>query len=273
MHRLTYTHGMHRLRESGLAPDLVDDLDERQLTIDEIHQLCNMMFVGGEGAGLPNPNLSWSAFLQSLGGLMEKEKPQWNSVKNCFTPWIDTRKLKEYETPMAQSSSRWRMGTSAAREPEEVGGRSASQRYNRPEKDSDYRRSKSDSNVAPGRPQRDPPARTQREPSARMQREPSASSRRATRPVNRSGVTLSDRLKSWSHPSKDAKKPFSVDKLLVTVPLLFPPDNALVEDHPYFTKWKAIDEDAFKNIDEALLKGLLKRGANLTSNMCFLGSC
>ena len=74
-------------------------------------------------------------------------------------------------------------------------------------------------------------------------------------------------------PSKDAKKPFSVDKLLVTVPLLFPPDNALVEDHPYFTKWKAIDEDAFKNIDEALLKGLLKRGANLTSNMCFLGSC
>jgi len=251
MHRLTYTHGMHRLRESGIAPDLFDDLDERQLTIDEIHQFCNMMFVRG-GSQLPNPNLSWSAFLHSLEGLMEKEKPQWNSAKNCFTPWIDVRKLKEYGTPKAQSSSRWGKGTSAAREQENVGRRSASQpRHNRPPKDSDYRRSQSDSNAnaAPGRTQRKPPA----------------SSSRATRPINRSGVTLSDRLKSWSHPTKDAKKPFSVDKLLVTVPLLFPPDNALVEDHPYFAKWKAIDEDAFKNIDEALLRGLLKRGANFTS--------
>ncbi|EJK45648.1 hypothetical protein THAOC_35730, partial [Thalassiosira oceanica] len=240
---LTYTLGMHRLRESGLAPDLFDDLDERQLTINEIHQFCNMMFVRG-GAPLPNPNLSWSAFVQALGGLVENEKPQWNAVKNCFTPWIDSRILKEYETPMAQSSSRWGVGTRAAREPEETGGRSSSQRCNRPPRDFDYRRSQSDSNAAPGRTQREPPV----------------SSSAATRRVGASGVTLSDRLKSWSHPSKDAKKPFSVDKLLVTVPLLFPPDNELVEDHPYFSKWKAIDEDAFKNIDdEAQMKKLLTR--------------
>jgi len=241
---LTYTLGMHRLRESGLAPDLFDYLDERQLTINEIHRFCNMMFVGRGGAPLPNPNLSWSAFVLALEGLVEKEKPQWNSVKNGLRPWIDTQILNKYETPMAQSSSRWRVGTRASLEPEETGGRTSSQRFYRPPRDFDYRRSQSDSNATAGRTQRERPA----------------SSCTATRPIGLSGVTLSDRLRSWSHPTKDAKKPFSVDKLLVTVPLLFPPDNELVEDHPYFSRWKAIDEDAFWNIDdEAQLGKMLKR--------------
>ena len=244
IHRLTYTLGIHRLRESGVAPDLFDDLDERQLTISEIHQFCNMMFVERGRAPLPNPNLSWSAFLRALEGLMENEKPQWNAIKKGFTPWVDCSIVKEYETPKAQSSSRWRVSSRAAREPEEM--RSASQRCNRPPRDFDYRRSQSDSDATSGRAQLEPPA----------------SSSTAARPIGISGVTLSDRLKSWSHPTKDAKKPFSVDKLLVTVPLLFPPDNDLVEDHPYFSKWKAIDEDAFKNIeDEAQMKLLLTRGA------------
>jgi len=272
MHRLTYTLGMHRLRESGLAPEIFDCLDERQLTINEIYQFCNMMFVSG-GARLPNPNLSWSSFIQTLVGLMEKEKPQWSSVKKGLAPWIDTRILNDYETPMAQSSSRWRMGPSDGREPEEVGGgRSASQRCNRPQKDFDHRRSQSESNVAPDKPHRRSQSESNVAPD-KTQRKSPASASRATRPppIDTSGVTLSDRLKSWSHPTKDAKKPFSVDTLLVTVPLLFPPDNPLVEDHPYFSKWKAIDGDAFKNIDdEAHLRGLLKRGANFTSNVCFL---
>ena len=39
--------GLHRLRESGLAPDLLDHLDERPFTLDEVHEFCAMMFAGG----------------------------------------------------------------------------------------------------------------------------------------------------------------------------------------------------------------------------------
>ncbi len=46
---LTYGIGLHRLREAGLLPDIFNYLDERPLTLDELHELCETFFIGDDG--------------------------------------------------------------------------------------------------------------------------------------------------------------------------------------------------------------------------------
>ena len=74
---------MHRLRESGFSPELMDDLDERPLNLDEIHQLCKALFVGEDNSiTLPHPTLAcWNEFGQALVKLVKREKTQWNPIK------------------------------------------------------------------------------------------------------------------------------------------------------------------------------------------------
>lgn len=92
---LTYSIGMHRLRESGFAPELMDDLDERPLSLDEIHKLCKTLFVGEDTSiNLPHPSKGWNEFGQALEKLVKRERTQWNPIKKKMTPWINFRKLE-----------------------------------------------------------------------------------------------------------------------------------------------------------------------------------
>ena len=43
---------------------------------------------------------------------------------------------------------------------------------------------------------------------------------------------------------------YSLERLLVTVPKTFQANNANVEPHAYFAKWKAFDPRAFADHDE-----------------------
>jgi hypothetical protein len=94
---LTYGIGLHRLREAGLATDLIDDLDEKGFSLDQIHKFCTEIFLSDisakRGNSLPHPRKDWTAFMDRLEQLMKREKLQWNPVKNRQTPWIDLRKL------------------------------------------------------------------------------------------------------------------------------------------------------------------------------------
>lgn len=90
---LTYAFGLHRLREAGIATDLMCELDERCFTIDDIHQFCKE-FITGENAELPHPS-NWDAFITSLGSILSKEQEQWNPVKRKQTAWINIEKLEE----------------------------------------------------------------------------------------------------------------------------------------------------------------------------------
>ena len=48
--------GLHRLSESGLTPGVMNNMDERQLSLDEIHQQSEMLFLGDDSSvALPNP--------------------------------------------------------------------------------------------------------------------------------------------------------------------------------------------------------------------------
>ncbi|KAL7527561.1 hypothetical protein ACHAXR_002014, partial [Thalassiosira sp. AJA248-18] len=118
---LTYSIGLHRLREAGLAPDVLDDLDERPLTLDEIHQLCKLLFGGEDGdVDLPLPPYqptasdqlrrtswvdNWIPFIIGMETLVEKEKLQWNPIKKRLAPWIDVQKLESsLKEQLGQSS-------------------------------------------------------------------------------------------------------------------------------------------------------------------------
>ena len=90
---LTYAFGLHRLREAGIATDLMSELDERCFTIDDIHQFCKE-FITGENVNLPHPS-NWDAFITSLGSILSKEQEQWNPVKRKQTAWINIEKLEE----------------------------------------------------------------------------------------------------------------------------------------------------------------------------------
>lgn len=67
-------------------------------------------------------------------------------------------------------------------------------------------------------------------------------------------------LQRWSHQAPTYRTLHPLQKLLVTVPTIFPPHNKHVGDHKYFVKWKVFSEDAFDDNDsDEELKDLLKR--------------
>eukprot|EP00985_Skeletonema_marinoi_P027676 scaffold23050_cov129-Skeletonema_marinoi.AAC.3 len=90
---LTYGLGLHRLREAGLASDLIGELDERCFTIYDIHRFCQE-FITGEKVDLPHPR-NWDAFISSLANALSSEKQQWNPIKRRQTPWTDIKKLEK----------------------------------------------------------------------------------------------------------------------------------------------------------------------------------
>ena len=64
---LTYGIGLHRLREAGLATELMDELDEKALNMSQIHQFFLEFFVGGIlDIDLCNPLDDFEAFVQDL---------------------------------------------------------------------------------------------------------------------------------------------------------------------------------------------------------------
>ena len=99
--------GLHRLRESGLAPDLMDALDERPLNLDDIYQLCDMLFLGESSSiSLPHPKQNWDDFLRVLTVLVKEGEMQWSTIKRKHLPWIDLWKLEAMHNEQKETSLR-----------------------------------------------------------------------------------------------------------------------------------------------------------------------
>lgn len=223
---LTYAVGLHRLRESGLAPNAMSKIDEEPLSLDKIHVLCQTLFLFGEDDSLelPHPK-QWDNFFEALTVLVEREKPQWNAIKKKMTPWINLAKLKAMHG----------------------GGESSHYNHN-----SSYKNSacQGDSTTH-SRPQKPPPTKQPRhQPSNQAETLNNAKD---------SGLTLDEILKRWSHQPPDYELFYPLQRLLVTIPRTFPPANERVEPHDYFAKWKMFDEEAFADESGDELKELLQR--------------
>jgi len=210
---LTYTLGLHRLRESGLAPEIMDTLDERPLTLGEIHQLSKMLFLDEDDfVDLPHPRKDRKKFLSRLTCLVKDEKMQWNPVKKKMMPWIDLRKMASMYGSGEPSAHRWREHPTSVRKARH-----------------------------PPKPLRHTYTLTQN---------PSTTAK---------GNCLMSVIQIWSHEPPNYDKMYSLQRLLVTVPLAFPPTNKEVEPHIYFAKWKFIHQETFKEEDGDALRGLLMR--------------
>ena len=250
---LTYGMGLHRLREAGLAPEVMDDLDETVLSLDEMFDLCNILFVGDdEFANLPRPiegdRYTWSKFMRSLRVLVEKEPLQWNPIKKKLMPWINLEKLdamhgmEDRRCSMFDDQSMHQAAAQA--------------------KAGDTRQRKSMPDIA-----EDPPEETRRE-YRRQTTDPSGSRQQYCRrpsglqptDTNKKATTLEEVIKHWSHKAANDYKYFNpLDELLITVPNLFPPTNTMVDEHDYYAKWKTLDTDAFSDVSNDEKKELLKR--------------
>ena len=243
---------MHRLRESGLAPDIFEDLDERKFTIDEIYETCTILF--GNSIPLPHPQKSWSKFLRVLKEVIEREERQWNSIHKRFTSWIDVRRLDS----MYGAKSKSEPSASGRGDPpsnSQYGGSFRRSHGGPPNTNSQnggsFRRSNS---------QRGPSFDTEG-PRAGAISDPTGFNPSANAiPKQSSPTNLQELLRAWSHPSVESKKSNPLQTLLVTVPTVLPPNNLFVEAHEYFLKWKTLDESAFVGMDEEQLMDLLKRG-------------
>ena len=241
--------GMHRLRESGLAPSVMDDLDERPLRIEEVHDLCKLLLLGNDGLiDLPNPTKDRENFFRTLQILVEKEEPQWCSITKSARPWINVRRLEAMHGGGHSTNG---------------GHRSSGHGQHNDRKP--RRHDRGHTFAAGQRPQwmqrdqEDPPQQqhndSRKMPTGRRHRsEGSVSSPPQAR------LTLPEVIKRWSHRAPGYKEPNPLARLLVTVPSTFPPTNTAVEPHEYFSKWKAFDEEAFDVADCDELKELLKRG-------------
>ena len=254
---LTYGMGIHRLREAGLVSKLMDNLDEKEFNLDEIHQFCREFFLGEDppGMDLPHPR-NWSGFMRGMKHILSKEKLQWNPVKKKVTPWINLKQLDSmyrrarddpyHEFPKRPINSEpLRHSSSFEDSPRDQ--HSTSEHRSHP---SSIPRRHSDEYKQRRQP---------RQPSTGTSGNGGSAPTSAPANYNDDDLTLVQVLQRWSHEPPDYKKMHSLQDLLVTVPLTFPPNNDKVEPHEYFSKWKTFSREAFAgNGDE--LKELLKRG-------------
>eukprot|EP00934_Nitzschia_sp_Nitz4_P001002 Nitzschia sp. Nitz4//scaffold33_size148984//77866//81653//NITZ4_002931-RA/size148984-snap-gene-0.26-mRNA-1//-1//CDS//3329548436//1002//frame0 len=91
---LTYGLCLHRMREMGFHHRLFDLLDERQFTLDEIHEFLGLLLGTSALDGAPDPNADLSGFLKHVDSALLREKTQWNPLKHKMTSWVNTKKIK-----------------------------------------------------------------------------------------------------------------------------------------------------------------------------------
>lgn len=90
---INYGLPLHRLREMGCHNRLLDIIDERALTHDELREFCLFIFGLGKCDGLEDPAINWDKFLENVNRIMKKEDLQFNPIKKKMTDWIDVNEL------------------------------------------------------------------------------------------------------------------------------------------------------------------------------------
>ena len=234
---LTYGIGLHRLREAGLLPEIFGYLDQRPLTLDDLHEFCETFFIGDDGCiDLPHPvEQSWNCFFRAVKVLIEKEERQWNPVKKKMMPWIDLDRLEAIHDAGKDGMNQRRPLKHNTKNVWQTDPHSYSRR-NRPTSNRDVP---------------DPPSDNQKKQTS------------LGIPPGLQGPCCSHRLST----SPSSPKSFAIKHFLLTIPLMLPPNNTTVEPHEYFTKWKILDSEAFVGVSEDVQIELLVRG------MLFLHFC
>merc|ERR1739848_970555 len=83
------------MREMGFYHKLLDLIDERPLTKDELPEFFRLLYGADVLDGLPDPQLEWDKFLERIALVTNSEPKQWNPVKKRMAPWVRIKSLDQ----------------------------------------------------------------------------------------------------------------------------------------------------------------------------------
>lgn len=86
---VNYGLPLHRVREMGCVSRVLDLLDERQLTKDEVRDYCGLLLGEGLTDGLPDPQVDWQNFKAAVAHSFALEDPIVNPVVAKAVPWVN----------------------------------------------------------------------------------------------------------------------------------------------------------------------------------------
>lgn len=253
---LTYGLPLHRFRESGIRIDVLDEIDERALTVQEVRDLCSLLF---STPLLPDPAVNWNAFFQAISGLMSREKPQWNPVTRKLSPWINLIDLNRlYGGPPQQHHPQYQQPQypHPCWQPQQAQPPTYHQSPPPPPpRQMNYQQSQ-----PPSYRQQPPAPNVYRQPQPQPQeRRPPPTTTQQSQgtqvPISESHVSTlkANILNQWALQPPTYQTPRPIPYLLGTVHTTFPPAFG-VEPHVYFDKWKPLSQDALLSGQEAVLK-------------------
>ena len=87
---LNYAAPLQRCREIGCCSQVLNALNKRKLTLDEIRTFCTFLF---DDEQLPDPVKDWKGFMRAIQHALSYENDQMNPIKKKDTPWINVKKL------------------------------------------------------------------------------------------------------------------------------------------------------------------------------------
>lgn len=102
---LTYGLPLHRCREMGFHHRLLDLLDERKLTLDEVCDFLRLLF--GNSAIQTDPHADWETFMVELKSLLSSEERTYNSIRKKLTPWVSIWQLEWMYGPKGRKAVYW----------------------------------------------------------------------------------------------------------------------------------------------------------------------
>jgi hypothetical protein len=108
---LTYSLVLHRCREMGFSNRLMDIMDERRFTMEEMVHFVHLLL--GKETELPDPHVDWLEFTTQLKALIKHEEKQYNPIKQRATAWIDFRELERVYGPKTFWSEYWHFAIAA----------------------------------------------------------------------------------------------------------------------------------------------------------------
>mmetsp|Transcript_1572 Transcript_1572/g.2156 ORF Transcript_1572/g.2156 Transcript_1572/m.2156 type:complete len:374 (-) Transcript_1572:598-1719(-) len=94
---ITYGLPLHRCREMGFQHRLLDLVDERTLTLDEVLTFLRLLF---DKELVCDPHVDWDGFLKEIKmKILSGEGLTYNPGRKRLTPWLDLNKLKQIYGP------------------------------------------------------------------------------------------------------------------------------------------------------------------------------
>jgi len=87
---MVYGEVLHRIREWGHAPKILDLLDERSMTASESLQFLTVLFGHELVAGFPNPQVDPKGFSEKLATVVSQHPQVFDATTGKTSPWINT---------------------------------------------------------------------------------------------------------------------------------------------------------------------------------------